>query len=146
MSSTLLKSPLANWMSDPLAKLPGTVLLLSVLLGDLGGELVAANFPRKGSLWRSKGAAALGFASSGLVRIRCLSEPSFPEGTLKAAGGCWLRLSLLVAAFTAAGGLKVDGGGRKVVLAVGVVGEKVSSGERGGACTKFGRIGLYGDW
>lgn len=48
--------------------------------------------------------------------------------------------------FAVVGGLNVDGGDRKVVLAVGVVGEYASRGERGGACTKFGRpIGLYGD-
>lgn len=87
---------------------------------------------------RCKSKGLLGAPSSGL-KILCFKEPSFPHGTLK--GGS-LRSLTNVGVFAEEGGLYVDGGERNVpvLLAVGVVGEYVSRGERGGGGTKFDRI------
>lgn len=140
MSSTRLSSPLSNRMSEPLVKLPGIVLLLMVFFGDLGGEMVAASRLRPSiGFCRSRG--PLRTLSSGRVRMRCFIEPSLPDGILNRVWPCgWMevgvwggvRLSLSIV-LTDEGGLKVLGGDRnvEVLLGVGIVGEKVSIGDRG---------------
>lgn len=91
MSSTLRISPLASCIRDPLAKLPGTVLLFNGFFGDRGGDITFdSRFDRLpptslvDGFCKSNGADN---ASSGLVSILCFKEPSFPDGTLKVCDG-----------------------------------------------------------